>query len=77
LTNSFSASYDATLKKHHNMLVKGVFSVAMKACPYREDFYKKLGEDQEKVLAQLREWLEALEKIVAILNAFLAAKNIK
>jgi hypothetical protein len=59
------------------MLVKGIFSVAMKACPYREDFYKKLGEDQEKVLLQLREWLEALEKIVLILNAYLTGKNIK
>lgn len=41
----------------------------MKACPYRADFYKKLGDDEEKVLAQLQEWLAALEQIVAILNA--------
>jgi hypothetical protein len=59
------------------MIVRGIFSVAMKACPYRDDFYKKLGDDQTKVIAQLQEWLAALENIVNILNAFLAAKNIK
>ncbi|KAA8911550.1 glycolipid transfer protein-like protein HET-C2 [Sphaerosporella brunnea] len=77
LTHSFSTSYESTLKKHHNFVVKGIFSLAMKACPYRDDFYKKLGDDQAKVLEQLREWLEALEKIVLLLNAFLAEKNIK
>jgi hypothetical protein len=56
--------------------VKGIFAVAMKACPYRADFYKKLGGDQAQVTAQLKEWLAALEKIVGILSAFLAEKNI-
>ncbi|KAF8534826.1 glycolipid transfer protein domain-containing protein [Trichophaea hybrida] len=76
LTQSFTTSYEATLKKHHNFVVKGIFTVAMKACPYRVDFYKKLGDDQDKVAAQLKEWLAALEKIVSILSAFLAEKNI-
>ena len=42
----------------------------MKACPYRKDFYAKLGENQEKVVAQLKEWLEAFEKIVAVIVEF-------
>lgn len=48
----------------------------MKACPYRVDFYKKLGDDQEKVSAQMKEWLAALDKIVGILSVFIAEKNI-
>ena len=77
LAASFTSSYESTLKKHHNFVVKGIFTLAMKACPYRTDFYKKLGEDQTRVNTQLVEWLGALEKIVEINNTFLAAKNIK
>ena len=77
LTASFTSSYTETLKKHHNMLVKGIFGMAMKACPYRADFYKKLGDDEAVVSSKLREWLGALENIVGILNGFLAEKNIK
>ena len=36
----------------------------MKACPYRADFYKKLGDDKSKVDTQMTEWLDALEGIV-------------
>ncbi|KAK0195101.1 glycolipid transfer protein, partial [Armillaria mellea] len=45
LSVAFSKSYELTLKKFHNFVVKGVFSLAMKACPYRADFYKKLAAD--------------------------------
>ncbi|CCX11129.1 glycolipid transfer protein domain-containing protein [Pyronema domesticum] len=76
LTQSFTAAYEGTLKKHHNFVVKGIFAVAMKACPYRVDFYKKLGDDQEKVSAQMKEWLAALDKIVGILSVFIAEKNV-
>ncbi|KAL7273021.1 hypothetical protein RUND412_004140 [Rhizina undulata] len=75
LTVSFTNAYGETLKKHHNMLVKGVFGLAMKACPYRADFYSKLGSDEVKVKEQLEEWLTSLELIVAKLNVFLADKK--
>lgn len=53
-------------------MVKGIFGVAMKACPYRADFYKKLGgEDVARTNEQLQEWLSALENIVGILNRYL------
>lgn len=70
LSASFTDAYGNTLKKHHNFVVKGVFGVAMKACPYRADFYRKLGDDEAKVKEQLQEWLTALENIVNILNQF-------
>ncbi len=58
-------------------MVKPIFSAAMSACPYRKDFYIKLGEDPEKVQAELLVWLAALEKIIAIMKAFLGTKEAK
>jgi hypothetical protein len=36
----------------------------MKACPYRADFYKKLGDDQAQVEKKMDAWLNALDRIV-------------
>ena len=36
----------------------------MKACPYRVEFYKKLGDDKATVDKQIKDWLDALEDIV-------------
>ncbi|KAL2166984.1 hypothetical protein VTG60DRAFT_1907 [Thermothelomyces hinnuleus] len=77
LADSFRDAYGVTLKPHHSFLVKPVFSAAMSACPYRKDFYSKLGSDEEKVKEELRQYLEALDKIVAILKAFLESKEAK
>ncbi|PPQ74746.1 hypothetical protein CVT24_003853 [Panaeolus cyanescens] len=77
LAAAFTKGYEATLKKFHNFVVKGIFSVAMKACPYRKDFYSKLAADpngepasQETVDAKLDAWLGALSSIVAHMEAF-------
>jgi len=45
----------------------------MKACPYRADFYAKLGSPPEKVNTELGKWLTALEAIVARIEAFYEA----
>lgn len=42
----------------------------MKACPYRKDFYAKLGPSEEDVRPQLSAWLNALEKIVQQMHQF-------
>lgn len=75
LAKTFTNAYDKTLVKYHSFVVKPVFKLAMKACPYRKDFFAKLGADQEKVLKQLIEWLEALENIVKIIFDFYASGN--
>lgn len=49
--------------------------LAMKACPYRKDFYAKLGSDQTKVNAQLETNTAALEKIVRRMEAFYVSGN--
>lgn len=75
LDKCFTDAYSATLSKHHNFVVKSMFKLAMKACPYRKDFYEKLGADQAKVAVQLQEWLDALEKIVQIIFDFFESGN--
>jgi len=78
LSAAFTKSYDGTLKKFHNFVVKGIFSVAMKACPYRVDFYNKLAADpdggapasQEKLNEELDKWLLGLDAIVNRMEAF-------
>ncbi|KAF5321621.1 hypothetical protein D9619_001486 [Psilocybe cf. subviscida] len=78
LSPAFTKSYDETLKKFHNFVVKGIFAVAMKACPYRADFYAKLAADpdggaaatQDKLNEELDKWLAALSTIVTRMEAF-------
>jgi len=83
LSAAFTKSYDSTLKKFHNFVVKGIFSVAMKACPYRAEFYTKLAADpdggapasQEKLNEELDKWLAALSNIVIRMDAFYEKGN--
>ncbi|KAF7556373.1 hypothetical protein G7046_g6305 [Stylonectria norvegica] len=77
VSDSFRTSYTTTLKPYHSFLVKPIFSAAMAACPYRADFYKKLGETPELVVSDLLVYTAALDKIVAILKGFLATKEAK
>ncbi|CAO3664440.1 unnamed protein product [Rhizopus stolonifer] len=68
LNVSFTKSYEQTLKKHHSFVIRPVFALAMKACPYRKDFYEKISVLDEAGLTQMRAWLEALEKIISIIQ---------
>ena len=77
LSVSFRAAYGETLKPHHSFMVKPIFSAAMSACPYRKDFYVKLGDDNSKVEGALRVWLSSLESLIAILKGFLDRKEAK
>ncbi|KAK9356530.1 glycolipid transfer protein domain-containing protein [Lipomyces doorenjongii] len=70
LNESFTKAYSETLIKFHSMVVRPVFKLAMKACPYRKDFYAKLGNDYDAVKEQLLTWLAALERIVKIIQDF-------
>ncbi|KAI5841494.1 glycolipid transfer protein domain-containing protein [Morchella snyderi] len=68
LSTSFTSAYGVTLKQHHNFMVKPLFGLAMKACPARNSFYAKLGENSD---AQLDEWLTSLELCVDILSKWI------
>ncbi|KAG8842931.1 hypothetical protein FRB96_004609 [Tulasnella sp. 330] len=73
LNKSFTEAYNNTLKQYHNFVVKGIFAVAMKACPYRKDFYPKLGSPPDKVDQDLGVWLAALDVIIKRMQDFYEA----
>ncbi|THH01097.1 hypothetical protein EW026_g1540 [Hermanssonia centrifuga] len=74
LSAAFTQAYEATLKQYHNFLV------AMRACPYRQDFFTKLAADpaggepvpQAKLDEELDKWLAALDAIVTRMQTFYA-----
>lgn len=81
LVEAFSKSYEGTLKAFHNFVVKGIFAVALKACPYRADFFAKLKADpaggppasDDHVNEGLNRWLVALDGIVKRVQDFYKA----
>ncbi|KAG0232746.1 glycolipid transfer protein domain-containing protein [Mortierella sp. GBAus27b] len=77
LSVSFTKGYENTLRPHHGMLVRPIFTMAMKACPYRNDFYGKLGTDQTQVKQDLSTYLGGLRTVVTNIQSFYVAKNIK
>ncbi|KAH7890144.1 het-c2 protein [Phlebopus sp. FC_14] len=72
LADAFTSGYEGSLKKYHNFVVQGIFSLAMKACPDRKDFYAKLASDpnggpsvpQDELHEELNKWLNGLDRIV-------------
>ncbi|KAI9474264.1 MAG: glycolipid transfer protein domain-containing protein, partial [Benjaminiella poitrasii] len=73
LNVSFTKAYEQTLRKHHNMLIRPVFALAMKACPYRKAFYEKIGVVADSALVQMKQWLDALENIIRIIQGVFQA----
>ena len=49
-----------------------MLQLAMKACPYRQDFFNKLGSPPDRVEEQLEQWLNGLEKVVTQMQTFYA-----
>ena len=47
----------------------------MKACPYRNVFYEKLGNDQAVVRVQMEAWLISLEAIVQEMQTVYSLNN--
>ena len=70
LSQSFTKAYEETLSKFHTFLIRPVFALAMKACPYRNSFYKTLsGDDDEAAsMKEVEPWLKGLEDCLKVLN---------
>ncbi|KAL1688536.1 glycolipid transfer protein domain-containing protein [Schizophyllum commune] len=69
----FKRSYDVVLRKHHNFIIRSAVSVAIRAVPHRHDFYHRIsqGGDIDKLDAEMKKWLSALDVIVSRMTAFL------
>ncbi|KAJ3196897.1 hypothetical protein HDU67_003908, partial [Dinochytrium kinnereticum] len=70
LSVSFNAAYGKSLSPFHSFLVRPVFSMAMRACPTRKDFYAKLGSSDPNFEVAFKEWLVGLEAVLSVLVPF-------
>ncbi|KAJ3196111.1 hypothetical protein HK101_010042 [Irineochytrium annulatum] len=76
LSVSFNAAYSATLAPFHSFVVRPVFSMAMRACPTRKDFYEKLGNSAPGFDDEFKNWLSGLEKVMGILSPYYEAQGL-
>ncbi|OJA14717.1 hypothetical protein AZE42_04369 [Rhizopogon vesiculosus] len=69
----FKRSYDEVLRHHHTFFVRSLAAVAVRAAPYRHDFYARIsqGAPAEKLDVELARWLCGLDVIVKRLKAFI------
>ena len=77
LSTSFRDAYSNTLAPHHSWLVKPLFSAAMAATPYREEFIARVAGDRSntsKAEENMKVWVAALEERIGILYPFLASE---
>jgi hypothetical protein len=75
LCDSFSASYGEVLKPYHSFLVSPIFKLAMRACPYRADFYDKLAPSKEVLDEEFPKWLGSLGDCVKSVDDLFAEKD--
>lgn len=67
-------AYESTLKKYHGWMVQGIFSIAMKAVPYRENFIASIGNGapEEEVLKDMQAYVQVMGKNIEVINDFYA-----
>ncbi|KAF9522362.1 glycolipid transfer protein domain-containing protein [Crepidotus variabilis] len=73
----FRRAYDDVLKQHHSWVIRSIVYVAIRAVPYRDDFYSKIaqGGSREKLDDALNKWLVGLDRIVQHMITFLHQGN--
>ena len=77
LSTSFREAYKNTLAPHHSFIVKPIFSAAMAATPYRQEFVARVAGDSSntsKAEEDMKTWVAALEERIGILYPFLASE---
>lgn len=76
LSDCVRKAYEASLKQHHGMIVKGVFAAAVRAVPYRNNFMLGLAAAEEEALAKLGAMLPLVEYINKVNESFLTSKGL-
>jgi len=77
LSKCAKKAYESTLKKYHGWMVQGIFSLAMKAVPYRENFIAALGRgaSEEEVLKDMQAHVQLMGKNIEVINDFYAKQG--
>ena len=71
------AGYEVSLRPHHGMIIRGTFSVAVKAAPNRDTFIAKLGPSEAEVFGLIGAEMKDMEELVGAISAFLMSKDAK
>ncbi|CAH1802080.1 unnamed protein product [Owenia fusiformis] len=77
-------AYELTLKTYHGWMVQGIFSLAMKAVPHRDNFIKRLTSaeygtpnvKEEQLLSDVKSYVEDITRITDILQTYYLEKNL-
>jgi pleckstrin family protein A (phosphoinositide binding specific) protein 8 len=80
LKDCVRSAYAATLRKHHGVLVRGVFGAAVNAAPARAAFVATLapaGASEAEAMHKLRQLRPALRRPLDVLDKYLAARGIE
>jgi len=77
MKEAVTISYEKTLVRHHNFIVKGTFKAAMIAAPSRENFIKKLGANPDKVMEDMKQLMPKFHAIVDQINKYLVGKGVE
>lgn len=77
MTTRFTECYDTTLRPHHSMMSRSLYTVAGKAIPYREDMLRALGHDgydntDSAVLTDLKTYARAMNTTIKYIESFYA-----
>ena len=74
-----NAAYAASLKRHHNFVMKSAFSVAVNAAPSREEFLGKLapGSGSDAALKTLARLQPMFTKQLDVVESYLLARKIE
>lgn len=79
LVKCANKAYEASLKRYHGWLVKGIFAVAVRAVPYYQDFMVALKKDpgisDAQVLNDMRTSVTALKTNIDEINRFYTKKG--
>eukprot|EP00731_Ephydatia_muelleri_P023283 Em0015g866a len=79
LVKCANKAYEASLKRYHGWLVKGIFAVAVRAVPYYQDFIVALKKDpstsDSQVLEDMRTSITLLKANIDEINRFYTQKG--
>ncbi|TFL07521.1 glycolipid transfer protein [Pterulicium gracile] len=73
----FRRSYDRVLRHHHSFVIRSAVAVAIRAVPWRDDFYRRIaqGGPVEDLDAAMKKWLIGLQDVVDHMSAWLREKS--
>merc|ERR1712032_1313638 len=77
LTVCATNAYNSTLYQYHGWITAQLFTLAMKAVPWRADFFDSLKKEAtvEVMLVEMKEYVGAIEKSLPVLHSLMVAKG--